>query len=135
MADRASASAGRTYRATVSRRVLAWAAGFNPEDAHTIAYASQYVDDSTEGDPLQLVDDAYGFDPIHTSWMGLESLGPDVQRKVYMPFHFVPGLVTELEPPGRAALVVTAGGPMVSALVRPAVKDRSGIRIADACRA
>ena len=34
--------------------VLAKAAGFSEADALTIGYASQYVDDSTESEPIQV---------------------------------------------------------------------------------
>jgi hypothetical protein len=71
-------------------RALAHHAGFGDEEAHRIAYASQYTDDSTEGDPISFTEGEYAFDPVRSSWLGLESFGPDVQRKGYMPFHFVP---------------------------------------------
>ncbi len=70
-------------------RVLAHYAGFEPDEAHVIACASQYVDNSTEGDPIRLKGQEYCFDPVRTAWMHLESTGTEVQRMVYMPFHFV----------------------------------------------
>jgi len=53
---------------------LARAAGFNRDDALTIAYASQYTDDSTESDLIQLeLDEGHlKFDPVRTSYAGLE---------------------------------------------------------------
>ena len=45
--------------------ILARASGFAPEDALTIAYASQYVDDSTESEPMRIGEMI--FDPVRTS--------------------------------------------------------------------
>jgi hypothetical protein len=75
--------------------VLARAAGFNRDDALTIAYASQYTDDSTESDLIQLeIDQGYlKFDPVRTSYDGLEtihSLAWSAQKRVWIPFHFLP---------------------------------------------
>ena len=52
--------------------VLARAAGFRQADALTIAYASQYVDDSTESEPIRVGE--LMFDPVrtaHTATSGL----------------------------------------------------------------
>ncbi len=49
--------------------VLAKAAGFQEDDALTIAYASQYVDDSTESEPINVGDMI--FDPVDGAiWFG-----------------------------------------------------------------
>jgi hypothetical protein len=74
---------------------LARAAGFNRNDALTIAYASQYTDDSTESDLIQLeLDESHlKFDPVRTSYAGLEtihSLTWSAQKRVWIPFHFLP---------------------------------------------
>ena len=45
--------------------ILARASGFAPEEALTIAYASQYVDDCTESEPIKVGDMI--FDPVRTS--------------------------------------------------------------------
>ncbi len=68
--------------------VLARAGGFNEEDALTIAYASQYVDDSTEGEPIQMGD--LIFEPVRTAHYGLEAYDWSVQKRIYIPFHFLP---------------------------------------------
>ena len=68
---------------------LARLAGYTPKAAELIAYASQYVDDATESEPIQIGPD-YVFDPVRTAHIGLEAFSWDVQRKVYMPFHFLP---------------------------------------------
>lgn len=94
-------------------RVLAEKAGFSPNHAQTIAYASQYTDDSTEHGRMTITNMPAGFayprwdsardtfDPICTAhaahtWMGSLwkwakfYLKADVQRKILMPFHFLP---------------------------------------------
>lgn len=68
--------------------VLAKAAGFNAQDALTLAYASQYVDDAAENKPLRVGE--ISFDPVRTAHDGLESFHPEVQRRVFLPFHFLP---------------------------------------------
>ena len=75
--------------------VLGRAAGFNRDDALTIAYASQYTDDSTESDliRLELDEGDLRFDPVRTSYAGLEtihSLAWSAQKRVWIPFHFLP---------------------------------------------
>jgi len=68
--------------------ILARASGFAPEDALTIAYASQYVDDSTESEPMRIGEII--FDPVRTCYEGLKSYGWSVQKRVLIPFHFIP---------------------------------------------
>jgi hypothetical protein len=67
---------------------IARAAGFNKQDALTIAYASQYVDNSTESEPIR-VGDRF-FDPVRTAHNGLKAFNWGVQKRVYIPFHFIP---------------------------------------------
>jgi hypothetical protein len=83
-------------------RAIAKQAGFNEAEAETLAYASQYVDDATEhkGIPIAKAppeaDDQHIaglFEPVCTAHAGIQYLAAgkkDVQRKVYIPFHFVP---------------------------------------------
>lgn len=78
-------------------------AGFGPADAETIAYASQYVDDATEGDPVQPFEDQR-FDPVRTAHYGPLGLNWFVQKKIYLPFHFLPPYV-RLENPGQFSYV------------------------------
>jgi len=68
--------------------VLARAAGCVPQDALTIAYAAQYVDDSTENEPIRVGDVI--FDPVRTAHMGLKAFDWSTQKRVYLPFHFIP---------------------------------------------
>jgi hypothetical protein len=46
-------------------------AGFSKSDAQTIAYASQYVDDATESEPIRPFEDQY-FDTARTAHYNLE---------------------------------------------------------------
>lgn len=88
--------------------VLTRAAGFNEKDALTIAYASQYVDDSSESEPIvigQPNPQEIKFDPVRTQYAGLKSYDWSVQKRVYMPFHFVPP--QPFAPPGYAFTFVT----------------------------
>jgi len=68
---------------------LAKLAGFGPRDAETIAYASQYVDDSTESEPVVPFPDQH-FDTVRTAHYNLGAFDWNVQKKIYMPFHFLP---------------------------------------------
>jgi hypothetical protein len=87
-------------------RVIAEKAGFSPEDAQIIAYASQYVDDAADHEKMNVdghLDILYHrftentFDPICTAHKGLQFLKgfkEDVQQKIYIPFHFLPDFET-----------------------------------------
>ncbi len=83
-------------------RVLAEQAGFSPDEAQCIALASQYVDDAVEHKPMgienppacaqKMLKEGF-FDPVCTAHKGLRYLTyarKDSQRKVYIPFHFLP---------------------------------------------
>lgn len=67
---------------------LAVLAGFDAPDAESIAYASQYVDDATESEPITV--DGERFDTVRTAHYGLWAFNWDVQKKIYIPFHFLP---------------------------------------------
>ena len=83
-------------------RVLAEKAGFSPEDAQIIAYASQHVDDAVDHEKmnvdghLDILSHRFTektFDPICTAHKGLQfikGLKEEVQHKIYIPFHFLP---------------------------------------------
>ncbi len=68
--------------------VLARAAGFAKEEALTIAYSSQYTDDSTEGEPIHVGEMI--FDPVRTAHKGLKAYKWSVQKRVFLAFHFIP---------------------------------------------
>jgi hypothetical protein len=63
-------------------------AGLKKQDALTIAYASQYVDDSIESTQMNCGD--FYFDPVRTAHNGLGAVAWTVQKKIHMPFHFLP---------------------------------------------
>jgi len=63
--------------------------GFNTGDSEIIAFASQYVDDSTESEPIEPFPDQH-FDTIRTAHYNLGAFDWGVQKKIYMPFHFLP---------------------------------------------
>jgi hypothetical protein len=83
-------------------RVLAEKAGFAPEDAQIIAFASQHVDDAVDHEKmnvdghLDILSHRFAentFDPICTAHKGLQHLQGfkvEVQHKIYVPFHFLP---------------------------------------------
>lgn len=68
--------------------VLARSAGFTADEALTIAYASQYVDDSTESEPVR--DEDRIFEPVRSAHLGALAYNWSIQKRVYMPFHFIP---------------------------------------------
>ncbi|MBW2095557.1 MAG: hypothetical protein JRI80_11770 [Deltaproteobacteria bacterium] len=80
---------------------LAKKAGFSHEDSHIIAYASQYVDDNNESQypredsppqfPSAIQTEDGFFRPIMTQSMSVKSLVYEIQKFVYVPFHFIPG--------------------------------------------
>ncbi|MFC1836884.1 DUF6765 family protein [Thermodesulfobacteriota bacterium] len=67
---------------------LAVLAGFDESEAEVIAYASQYVDDATESEPVQI--NGFSFDTVRTAHYKLAAFSWNVQKKIYMPFHFIP---------------------------------------------
>jgi len=87
-------------------KILAVKAGFQEDDAQTIAYASQYVDDATTHKPVNITNPLnfilehprYDkkkrvFDPIctaHKFFGFVTGLLEKVQKEVYVSFHFIP---------------------------------------------
>jgi hypothetical protein len=67
---------------------LALNAGFSKKDSLTLAYASQYVDNSTESMLIKIGDIA--FDPVRTAHYGLQIFNWTTQKRVFLPFHFLP---------------------------------------------
>jgi hypothetical protein len=73
--------------------VVARLAGFAHEDASTVAYASQYVDDSTNKGTIQF-DNGKTFDRIASAHTVLDvphNRINDEDYQVWVPFHFLPG--------------------------------------------
>ena len=71
---------------------LARAAGIKDETARTIAYASQFVDDSIDDDSV-ILSNKKAILPTMTSHKPLDYKNaiPGDQWKVWVPFHFLPG--------------------------------------------
>ncbi len=74
---------------------LARAAGLEVKNAKIIAYAAQYVDDSTSSDS-EVHEDGGMFETIATAHTNTEAISNAIinhaeQRKVWVPFHFFPG--------------------------------------------
>lgn len=120
-------------------RVLTEKAGFSPEDAQVIAYASQYTDGAVEHFPMQIQNlpeldfrdrvDGEWFDPICTAHRGIQyfsGIFKDVQRKVYIPFHFLPSDAYEGQ--GRYNYRCVPDGNLARGLVREAA---GGVRAAE----
>jgi len=106
--------------------VLARCAGFNRDDARVIAYSSQYVDDSTESEPINVGD--FVFDTVRTAHFGLTSYTWGVQKKVYVPFHFLPPI--PLRQSKRKFSYVTKPNSLFSKrLLDEACQDESGLKL------
>ena len=83
-------------------RLLSEKAGFTPDEAQIIAYASQFVDDANANKSFKIKDvPDFGFerykngyfDPVCTAHKDIENvkgLDPIVQKKVYISYHFIP---------------------------------------------
>ena len=74
---------------------MARSAGMKVSDARTVAYAAQYVDDSTDNDS-DVHEDGGMIQTIATAHTNIEAIGNAAadhteQRKVWVPFHFFPG--------------------------------------------
>ena len=105
--------------------VLARAAGFTAEDALTIAYASQYVDDATESAPLRVGE--FLFEPVRSAHQGLRTYSWAVQKKVHIPFHFLPAYPFD---PGRVPdphFETQADSPFANEVLNKALRGPLGL--------
>ncbi len=83
-------------------RIITEEAGFLPEDSQIIAYASQFVDDAVDHHKMKVSGqtdlmyeryDGKYFDPVCTAHKGIQflsSIKDEVQKKIYIAFHFLP---------------------------------------------
>ena len=75
--------------------VIARAAGIKWQDAQTIAYSAQFVDDSTKEDSDRHPDGGmlYGIASAHHNMRAatIDRVDIEEQRRVWVPFHFIPG--------------------------------------------
>ena len=116
-------------------KILAQESGFSPPDAQIIAYASQYADDAVEHLPLRIrnlppgldfrprINGEY-FDPICTAHRGIQyitGLLKDVQRKVYISFHFLPS--AKYEGGGNYTYVCVPNGSLALELLHAAAAN------------
>lgn len=71
---------------------LARAAGFTPDDAYTVAYASQHTDDAKYEDALEFQNGGR-FQQVLTShrFFDLKALDKKTCYRIWIPFHFLPG--------------------------------------------
>lgn len=113
--------------------ILARAAGFNNQDALTIAYASQYTDDATESRPITLKDSqgktVFKFDPVRCSYIGLKAKEWSIHKRVYIPFHFIPPRpFFYTDPAGYLTypdFVTQPGSPFAKLLLRKAAEEEN----------
>jgi len=108
--------------------VLARAAGFNSKDALTIAYASQYVDDSTEGEliPIEAKGESLQFDPVLTSYKKLDAINAmswSAQKRVWIPFHFIPSQPFDAGKRQAFSFVTRPGSQFARLLLAQAAKE------------
>lgn len=108
--------------------ILARGAGFNSADALVIATASQYVDDATEGEqiPIQLNGSIVNFDPVLTAYKKLDALQAidwSAQKRVWIPFHFIPGEPFEPEHTLPYNFITRPGSNFASLLVEKAANE------------
>jgi hypothetical protein len=90
------------------------AAGFKPDDAYIIAYASQYTDDEIREDKIYY-EDGEVFDPFITGHaiFDPEAITERVCERVWVPFHFVPGSLGR----GDEVMLARANGPFVQKVI------------------
>lgn len=119
--------------------VLARAAGFCPEDALVVGYASQYTDNATESGLIRLKDGHPGthFDPVRTSYWGLETLHTltwDAQKRVWIPFHFVPPAPFDPQDPSAFSFVTEPDSAFARLLLDQAAAEPLNNRERRLCR-
>ena len=105
---------------------LAALAGFSKSDAATISYASQYVDDATESEPIRPFEDQY-FDTARTAHYNLEGFSWNVQKKIYLPFHFLPAAIRWSSPGTFTYITSPASGEpseLATLLVQDALSEK-----------
>jgi hypothetical protein len=110
--------------------VLARIAGFPRDEAHVVAYASQYVDDAVEGGTISFLNGAM-YERISSAhkmldYRNFEALADHL---VWVPFHFLPGnggAPAGQDPPGPFVrkLVCRPDSPPARDLVRMVIEQR-----------
>lgn len=108
--------------------ILARGAGFNPADALVMATASQYVDNATESEriPIQVNGATLQFDPVLTSYKKLDmlkSIDWSAQKRVWIPFHFIPAQSFDPETNLSYSYVTRPGSPFAYFLLEQAAAE------------
>jgi len=108
--------------------VLAKGAGFNSADALTIAYASQYVDNSTESEliPITQGDKVINFDPVLTTYDkfdAIEAISWSAQKRVWIPFHFIPTKPFDPHNEHEFSFITTPKSSFASLILENAAKE------------
>jgi len=108
---------------------MARAAGLPVKHAKTVAYAAQYVDDSTDNDS-QVHDDGGMLQTIataHTNSEAIQHAAADhvEQRKVWVPFHFYPGNEGETL---SEKLTCVKDGPLAQAMVQDHIRQAVAVK-------
>jgi hypothetical protein len=105
--------------------VLARAAGYAPADALTIAYASQYVDNATESQPFHV--GGFLFEPVRTTHDGLRVYDWTIQKRVYIPFHFLPARAFDPAEPPDPHFETKPDSPFANAVLDDALAEPAGL--------
>ena len=117
--------------------VLARASGFTSSDALIIAYASQYVDNSTESERIRIEseegDIKFTIEPVRTAYellkpdQGMRSLSWSAQKRVWIPFHFIPPRPFDPRQP-TFSYITEPGSPFAELLLEEAAREGNYLR-------
>lgn len=115
--------------------VAARSAGFRHDEAATIAYAAQYVDDATNDGPILFENSEYLYARIASAHgtVDYHNVIDVANHLAWLPFHFLPGnggLGATEEPEGGelAKLVCVQDSHVARDMVRAAMRDRGSPR-------
>jgi hypothetical protein len=118
---------------------LANKAGFSDDDSHIIAYSSQYLDDNNESQyprkggppqfPFGIKANGGFFRPIMTQSMSVKSLVYEIQKFVYVPFHFLPGDTNQPINGQHSRYSTTPDSPNARNLLRAALATNNPYRV------
>ena len=119
--------------------VLARAAGFSSREALLIGYCAQYVDDATESETIHIQvasgQPAFPFEPTCTSYnfldptQGLGSITWAAQKRIFIPFHFIPPHPLDLTTPNLPFSYITEPhSPFAEFLLNEAARDKHPVR-------
>lgn len=110
--------------------ITARCAGFEHQDADTIAYAAQYVDDSTSSGPVWFHNKAmYLRSSSAHGTLDLRNLKNEENHLVWLPFHFLPGnggLPHDQDPHGSFInkIICRPGSYVAEEMIEAAIADK-----------